>query len=121
MTLAFEAKYISCADAMDGEILQVTFDTISEDQDEDGRRTPYVLISCNFEFYDSVTVECHDGRDYDGGAEIFAVTLSRTRILIKLDQELDIDVTFYLSDKKFTQLTSFLKRMIDADRICFTD
>jgi len=121
MTLAFEAKYISCADAMDGEILQVTFDTISEVHDEEERRTPYVLISCNFEFDDSVTVEWHDGHDYDGGAKIFAVTLGRTRIFIKLDQKLDIDVTFCLPDKKFAQLTSFLRRMVDADRICLTD
>ncbi len=106
---------------MGGEILQVTFDTISEDQGEEGRRTPYVLIGCNFEFYDSVAIEWHDGRDYEGGAKILAVTLSRTCILIKLDQELDIDVTFCLSDRKFTQLTSFLRMMIDDDRIAFTD
>ncbi len=121
MTLTFEAKLVSCADAIDGEILQVTLDTIPESQDENERSTPYVLISRNFEFPDSATVEWHDGSDYDGGAEIVVVTLSRTRISIKLDSGSDIDVAFRLPDKKFAQLTSFLREMIDDDRICFGD
>ena len=121
MNLTFEAKFVNCADAIDGEILQVTFDTIPGSQDEDDRNTPYVCISCNFEFSDSATVEWHDGNYYDGGAEIIAVTLSRTRILIKLDSGSDIDIAFHLPDKKFAQLTSFLKRMIDDDSMCFAD
>ena len=121
MNLTFEAKFVNCADAIDGEILQVTFDTIPESQNEDDRNTPYVCISCNFEFADSATIEWHDGNDYDGGAEIIAVTLSRTRILIKLDCGLDIDIAFRLPDKKFAQLTSFLRRMIDDDRMRFVD
>jgi len=115
MNLTFEAKFVNCADAIGGEILQVTFDTIPESQDEEDRNTPYVCISCNFEFSDSATVEWHDGNDYDGGAEIIAVTLSRTSISIKHNSGLDIDVTFRLPDKEFAQLTSFLRRMIDDD------
>ncbi len=117
MNLNFDAKFVHCSDAMDGEILQVSFDTIPESQHEDERTAPYVLISCNFEFSDSATIEWNDGRDYNGGAKIIAVTLSRTRISIKLDRELDIDIAFRLPDKEFAQLTSFLKRMIDVDCI----
>ena len=120
MTHAFEAKFVSCADAIDGEILQVSFDTVPENQDEDERCTPYVLISRNFEFPGSATIEWHDGHDYDGGAEIVSMTLRRSRVSIKLDRELDFDVTFRLPDKKFVKLTSFLRRMID-DHICFAD
>ena len=120
MTLAFEAKYVSCVDAIEGKILQVNFDTVPASHDEDERSTPYVLISRNFEFSDSATIEWHDGHDYDGGAEIVSMTLSRGRVLIKLDPELDFNVAFRLSDKKFAKLTSFLRRMID-DRICFAD
>lgn len=120
MTLAIEAKYVSCVDAIEGKILQVNFDTVPASHDEDERSTPYVLISRNFEFSDSATIEWHDGHDYDGGAEIVSMTLSRGRVLIKLDPELDFNVAFRLSDKKFAKLTSFLRRMID-DRICFAD
>ncbi len=121
MTLTFEANYVSCADALGGEILQVTFDTRPASQDEDGRNTPYILLSRNFEFPDSTAIEWHDGSDYDGGAEIVAVTLDRTRIAISLDSGFDIDVAFHLTDKKLTQLTSFLTRMIDDDRINFVN
>lgn len=121
MTLTFEAKLVSCVDAIDGEILQVTFDTIPESQDEDERSTPYVLISRNFEFSDSASVEWHNGNNYDGGSEIVVVTLSRTSILIILDSGFDINVGFRLPDKKFAQLKSFLGEMLDNDRICIID
>jgi len=66
MTLAFDAKKIDCADALRGEILQVSFDTPLEDQGKDQRNTPYLLISRNFEFSDSATIEWHNGHDYAG-------------------------------------------------------
>src|SRR5437660_3734783 len=120
MTVAFEAKFVSCADAIDGEILQVSLDTVPQSQNEDERSTPYVLISRDFEFPGSATIEWHDGHDYDGGAEIVSVTLRRTRVSIKLDRKLDFDVVFRLPDKKFAKSASFLRRMVD-NRICFAD
>jgi len=120
MTLVFDATRIDFADALGGEILQVNFDTAPEDQDEDQRSTPYVLISRNFEFPDSATIEWYDGHDYDGGAEILAVTLKRTRITLCVNRELNFEVTFHLPDKKFKKLTSFLRKMMD-DRISIAD
>lgn len=120
MTLAFDATRIDCTDALGGEILQVSFDTAPEDQDENQRSTPYILISRNFEFPGSATIEWYDGHYYDGGAEIVTVTLRRTRIAIRVDRELDFEVTFHLPDKKFTKLTSFLRKIMD-DRISITD
>lgn len=120
MTLAFHAKFVSCADAIGGEILQVSFDTVPASSEEIEQRTPYVLISRNFEFPGPATIEWHDGNDYDGGAEIISMTLQRDRVSIILDQELDIDVTFRLPDKRFAKLTSFLKSMI-GDRVCLAE
>jgi len=108
MRFAFDASVVSCVDAMDGEILQVNFDTVPTIQDEDGRRTPYVLISRNFEFPDAATIEWHDGQGYDGGGEIVSVILHRDRVSIKLDRGLEIDVGFNLPDKQFAELTSLL-------------
>jgi len=45
MRLSFEAKFVDCVDAIDGEILQVTFDTLAPGNDDVERRAPYVLIS----------------------------------------------------------------------------
>lgn len=113
MTLVFKARFVSCADAIDGEILQVSFDTMPERHDEDERRTPYVLISRNFEFPESATIEWHDGIDYDGGAEVICLTLARDRVLIKLDRELDINVSFSIGDRQFAKMSSYLKRMLE--------
>ena len=114
VTLAFEAKFVSCANAIGGEILQVCFDTMPASEDENERTTPYVLISRNFEFPGSATIEWHTGDDYDGGAEIISTILTRDRILIELDRELDLDVSFRIADRKFGRLNSYLRRMVDA-------
>ena len=99
MTLVFDATRIDCAGALGGEILQVNFDTAPEDQDEAQRSTPYVIISRNFEFPGSAAIEWHDGHDYDGGAEILAVTLKRARITLCVNRKLNFEVTFHLPDR----------------------
>jgi len=114
MTVAFEAKVVSCVDAIGGEILQVTFDTLEPGKNEDERRSPYVLISCNFEFPRTPTIEWFSGNDYDGGADITSLALTRDRVLIKVDRDLDFDVNFRLPDRQFKRLDSFLRRMVDA-------
>ena|SRR5436190_68500 len=113
MTLAFEAKLVECRDAIGGEHLQVSFDTVSASDDEDERSTPYVLISRNFEFPGTATVEWHDGQEHDGGAEINTMSLQRDRVSIKLNRDLELDVAFRVPDKKFAKLKSFLREMID--------
>ena len=120
VTLAFDAKFVDCADAIGGEILQVAFDTVPASHNEDERCTPYVLISRNFEFPDSATIEWHDGKDYDGGARITSLILKRNRISIKLDRALNVEIAFRLHDRIFARLRSFLERMFD-DRICITE
>jgi hypothetical protein len=50
MTLTFEATDVSCDDAIDGEILRASFDTLPASHDEEERRTPYVEIMRNLEF-----------------------------------------------------------------------
>jgi hypothetical protein len=114
VTLAFEAKFVSCADAIGGEILQVCFDTMPASDDENARTTPYVLISRNFEFPGPAAIEWHSGDDYDGGAEIISAILTRDRILIKLDRDLELDVGFRVSDRQFASLTSYLRTMVGA-------
>lgn len=111
MTLAFKSKYVNCADAIEGEILQVIFDTIPPDQDQEDRCSPYVCLSRNFEFPGTATVEWHDGSDYNGGAEIVSMTLGSNRVRITLDRPLTIDVAFRLSLKKFAELRAFLERI----------
>lgn len=120
MKLAFKASSVSCSSAIGGDLLQVSFDTMPKSKDEDERDTPYVLISRNFEFPGTATVEWHDGRDYDGGAEIVLVTLTREQVLIKLDRDMEIDVSIGVGDRRFAQLSSFLRRMLDEGAFATT-
>jgi hypothetical protein len=91
----------------------VKFDTRQAGVDEENRRTPYVLLSRCFEFPGPATIEWHDGLDYDGGGEIVSITLSKARVFMKLDRAMDFDVSFQISDRKFAQLSTYLKRMLD--------
>ena len=114
MPLSFEATAIVWGDAIDGELLQVCFDTAAAVRDEAERCTPYVLILRNFEFPGAATIEWYDGQDYDGGADIASVSLSRTRVAITLRRGMDIEVTFRITEKEFTRLKTCLTRMIDG-------
>jgi len=113
MILVFRAKSVRCSSAIGGEILQVCFDTMPASGDEEERDTPYVLVSQSFEFPGPATIEWHDGSDYDGGAKIVAVTLARDRALIKLKRNMEIDISFSIGDRRFAQLRSYLRRMLD--------
>jgi len=114
MKLSFDAPHVDCSNAIDGEIQQVTFDTVSDDdqESETDRRTPYVLISCAFEVSRDPTIEWHDGNDYDGGATIQSALLERQKILITLDKSREIDITFNLTDKEFKKITKCLRNML---------
>ncbi len=117
MTIAFEAKYVDCGDAIDGEILQVTFDSVAESEDWKNRRDPYVLIGQNFEFPGTPTIEWHDGDDYDGGAEVLKVSLTRTSVIIDTDKDVDFSLALFASDEEFSQLTDFLTRIFEGNDI----
>ena len=117
MTLAFAAKSVSCTDAIGGDLLQVIFDTVPENDNDDTRRSPYLEISRLFEFPGPATVEWHDGNDYGGGGRIVSLNLMRDRLFLKLKRDLDFDVSFSLSDRKFSKLVSFLRTMIGDDRV----
>jgi len=112
MMLAFKASYVTCSSALDGEILEVSFDTIPESKDENERDTPYALISRNFEFPGATMVEWDDGCDHYGAAELVSVRLTRDRVLMHLDQGLEIHVSFAIGERRFRKLSSFLIRML---------
>ena len=69
--IRFKASEVTYNEAIDGEIVQVSFD---EDPDSDplDRTKCYIMISQNYEFPGPPTVEWHDGEHYDGGSEILS-------------------------------------------------
>lgn len=118
MRLAFHATFLDCTEAIGGDLLQVSFDTVEFDADEDARQTPYVLISRLFEFPGRATIEWHDGSDHDGGAEIVEAMLRRTGVSIRLNRPLEIEVGFHVSDREHEELRSFLASMLGKRLRC---
>lgn len=114
MELSFHATHVDCSSAIDLEIQQVLFDTVSDDgRDSDAdRRSPYVLIACAFEVSQDPEIEWHDGSDYDGGAAIISAVLQRQRLSITLEKSERIDITFGLADVKFEALHKFLRNIL---------
>jgi hypothetical protein len=110
MTIAFEARSVDCSEALGGDILQVTFDSVI-DGDEECRESPYVLVGQCFEFPGPPTMEWHDGTEYNGGAEICTAVLKRNFANFVTDSGLEFSIGFSIADDKFRELASFLRRI----------
>ncbi|MFC7339706.1 hypothetical protein ACFQY0_21150 [Haloferula chungangensis] len=85
---------------------------------EEGRTSPYLMISANFEFSNRVQVEFHDGSDY-AGDWLRRVDLWRTRVLAGSRGGYDFDISFDLSDDAFAELREYLKILLRED--CFRE
>jgi hypothetical protein len=110
MTIAFKARSVICSEALGGDILQVTFDSVI-DGDEECRESPYVLVGQCFEFPGPPTIEWHDGTEYNGGAEIRTAVLKRNFATFVTGSGLNFSIGFSIADDKFRQLVSFLQRI----------
>ena len=118
MTISFRAKFVDCLEAIGGDLIQVSFDTIPDSEEEDNRASPYVIIGRLFEFPGAATIEWHDGSDYDGGAEIVSASLRRDGLMMRLDRDVSFEITFQISDKRFTKLASSLRMMLEDNLTC---
>jgi hypothetical protein len=114
-SLKFIATNVSCSEAIDWEIVRVTFDTVSDDFDENLRCSPYLSLSVNFEFDEDVQIEFYDD-DYNGGI-LNKIDLWRHQVRAYSDSGLMFDICFKLSTDRFTELRSYLKVLCRKD--CF--
>ena len=120
MTLRFDAEVVRCAEAVDGEILQVTLDSVDL-EDEDSRRSPYVLLGQCFEFPGPPTIEWHDGTDYDGGAEIRSILLKPNEVEIITDTGPGFGISLSLASAKYEELATFLRRIFPKTEVRDTE
>ena len=112
--MRFRAPTVSCSEAIDWEIVRVTFDTEADDFDEENRTSPYLSISANFEFSDAVQIEFHDGDDYSGGY-LREVDLWRNKVRVLSRAGDCFEIDFELSDTAFTGLREYLKVLMQVD------
>lgn len=113
--IEFIAATVGCSEALGWEIVQVHFDTMDAEFDEEDRKSPYLILSVNFEFSDDVQIDYHDGEDY-GGDSLERIQLWRDRVLVFSGSGREFDVTFELSEDAFTELRHYLKEIVGSDR-----
>ena len=116
MHLSFTAKEVSYAEALDGDIVQVTLqEEADQDIDYGKKNSPlpppmkYIQFSANYELlpYD-ITVEWSDGKEWGGGELIENIDLSRTSLNVTLNNGLRIDVIFETDESTFLDMSRFL-------------
>ena len=117
--IQFQAIDVSCGEAMDYEIVQVTFDSVKDDPEADYREraSPYLMLSVNFEFDDVVQLEFHDGQADDGGYRVTEIKLWRDRVRVVAEGGPEFDIGFQLSQTAFTRLRRFLKILFGSDHL----
>ena len=108
MNINFTATEVEYYEAIDGEIVQISFD---EDSNEDpfNRTKRYICISQNYEFRGEPTLEWHDGQDYDGGSEIESYNLTKDLFELETTDRLSFKIYHNCSIKVLLQIQKFLE------------
>lgn len=100
LRLAFYAEVVECNEAIDGELVQVTFQE-KPDEEQDGlnfQTVPAiksVTFSINYEFPPAaVAFEWCDGKEFDGGCSIRLVELTDNALIVELCNGNTFEVRF---------------------------
>lgn len=113
-SLSITAASVECSEAIDWEIVRVTFDTEPPEFDEENRTEPYISLSANFEFGCDVQAEFHDGSDYQG-AMLRQVKLWRDRAFISTTSGHQFHVRFDIGNEAFRELNEYLRVLLRSD------
>jgi hypothetical protein len=105
----FKACEVEYNEAIDGEIVQITFDEDPE-QDPFNRTKCYVMISQNYEFPGTPNVEWHDGESDDGGSEVLSYRLNSDLFELTTTDGVAFRVQHDCRGKTFIKIQEFLQR-----------
>jgi hypothetical protein len=108
-TIAFKASEVLYNEAIDGEIVQVSFDE-DPDQNPFNKGMCYLMISKNYEFPGSPTLEWHDGKEYDGGSEVSDYKLTSEVFELITNDGLRFSIQHDCQEKICVQIRKFLRR-----------
>jgi hypothetical protein len=108
-TINFIATEVEYTEAIDGEIVQVSFDE-DPDQDPFSRTKCYLLVSQNYEFSGKPTLEWHDGRTDDGGAEVANYKFSKGLFELKTANNIKFEIQHNCKEETFIKIQQFLYR-----------
>ena len=120
MHLVFYAEEVNYAEALDGDIIQASFQEKPDPEiDYSKKNSPlpppikYVGFSSNYEFPPfSTSVDWCDGEDDDGGELIKKIELTKTTLKLVLENNFSFDISFNTDDETFQNIKSFLLRSV---------
>ena len=113
-SIHFNAQNVECSEAMDFEIVRVTFDTEASGFDEENRTSEFISLSTNFEFGNVVQIEFHDRVDYDADS-LKKIDLWRNKAIAISARGVEFVVNFDLMDDAFSELRNYLKLLLGSD------
>jgi len=112
MHIKFTAHDVSFREAIDGEIVQISFE---EDGDDDpiSPSKYYFHISVNYEFPPIIpSVGWFDGSESNGGATILNYKIDRNSIQLWLDNDMSFDIDFKIEDTLFNDIYNFITNLL---------
>ena len=102
----FIASEVEYTEAIDGEIIQLSFDK-DPDQDPLDRNKCYFMVSWNYEFPGKPTVEWHDGKTDDGGAEFLNYKLTKNLFELITINNIKFKTQHNCKEETFVQIENF--------------
>ena len=114
MDIIFRADDVAYADAIDGEIVQVTFEEEKDNSEYSLiEQKKYLLFSISYEFEPiSPSIEWFDGKDHNGGGEIVEYTFTSNSLKVKLQNNINFDIAFSIENKLFNQIEAFFNNVL---------
>jgi hypothetical protein len=112
MHIEFTARNVSYNEAVDGEIVQVSFE---EDGDDDPIEPSkyYFHISVNYEFPPILpSLEWFDGSKCDGGGNIIKYKLNRNSLQLWLDNGMSFDMHFEIKEVMLNDINEFITNVL---------
>lgn len=109
----FNAAEVEYTEAIGGEIVQIFFDEDphpDQDQDPFNITKCYLMISQNYEFPGKPTVEWHDRKIDDGGAEVASYKFSKSLFELKTTNNIKFEIQHNCKEETFVQIQKFLYR-----------
>lgn len=108
MNIEFKAIEVEYNEAIDGEIIQVSFDE-DPNEDPENRTKRYIMISQSYEIPGKPTLEWHDGKDYGGGSGVLNYNLTRDLFELKTKYGLSFRIHHNCSSEILSQIQDFLQ------------
>jgi hypothetical protein len=117
MEIEFSAKSVSYTEALDGDIVQISFD---EDPSDDplNPTSKSVSFAINYEFPPcNLNIEWCDGSRYGGGTKVREYTLSKSKLVLWFEDGSCIRVSFSTDSKTFSKIFSLLNNELGETEV----